>query len=227
MRKHWLAWVGYIIAAVSLAANGWLGQKNSDFPEIYQVREVIDGDTIVVEEGLKIRLNNLNAPEVDACGGVEAKNLLESSILNKKVGIQIIGADSYQRPLVIIYQDGSIVNQTLLESGWVYYTSTGHASDIKKEMLNTTRAAKERKNGIFSSKCTQLTNEQEPNCSIKGNVNQTNKRKVYHFPGCQQYESIPVELYLEDQWFCTEAEARKAGFTKSSQCHDKKFVTVK
>ena len=224
MKKRWLAWSGYLIAGAALLLNGWTWQSNNDFPDIYNVRQVIDGDTMVIEDGLRIRLNSVNAPELDKCGGPEAKSELESLIKNEKVGIKIIGADNFQRPLVTVYQNGRNINRLLLESGWTDYASSGRASTDKEELRIVANQAKEEKLGIFSSKCTQLVNEAKPECSIKGNFNQTNERKVYHFPGCQQYGSIPVELHLGDQWFCSEAEAKKAGFVKSGQCLDKKFV---
>ena len=44
------------------------------------------------------------------------------------------------------------------------------------------------------------------------------EKKIYHYPGCSEYEQTVVELDIGEQWFCSEEEARKAGFTKSEHC---------
>jgi len=44
------------------------------------------------------------------------------------------------------------------------------------------------------------------------------EKKTYHSPGCSEYERMVVELDIGEQWFCSEEEARKAGFTKSEHC---------
>jgi len=37
----------------------WQWQENNKIPETYIVRNVLDGDTIVIEDGVKIKLSNL------------------------------------------------------------------------------------------------------------------------------------------------------------------------
>jgi len=66
-------------------------------------------------------------------------------------------------------------------------------------------------------------NLDNPECNIKGNINRNTKAKFYHFPGCSTYSPAIVEKFNGDQWFCTEEEAQKAGFTKSGGCFGKKY----
>lgn len=47
------------------------------------------------------------------------------------------------------------------------------------------------------------------NCVIKGNINAKGER-IYHMPGQRVYE-----LTKPEKWFCTEDEAKKAGFRRS------------
>ncbi|MGG0657084.1 thermonuclease family protein [Rummeliibacillus pycnus] len=47
-------------------------------------------------------------------------------------------------------------------------------------------------------------------CEIKGNINSKGK-KLYHLPGMNNYDAVKAE-----RMFCTEEEAKKAGFTKAS-----------
>lgn len=46
-------------------------------------------------------------------------------------------------------------------------------------------------------------------CTIKGNINSQGE-KIYHMPGQRFYGATQPE-----KWFCTEDEARRAGFRRS------------
>jgi len=50
-----------------------------------RVTEVVDGDTFKLANGQKVRMVGIDAPEMDKCGGMEAKKELEKNILYKKV----------------------------------------------------------------------------------------------------------------------------------------------
>ena len=50
----------------------------------------------------------------------------------------------------------------------------------------------------------------DPACTIKGNVNRAGDR-IYHLPGQVNYDDINMNA-PEKRWFCTEAEARAAGW---------------
>lgn len=51
----------------------------------------------------------------------------------------------------------------------------------------------------------------DPSCAIKGNVNSKGEL-IYHAPGWRDYERTDVKPEEGDRWFCTEEEARAAGF---------------
>lgn len=51
----------------------------------YEVTEVIDGDTIVVAGGARVRLIGIDAPEANECGASTATELLTSYVLGKSV----------------------------------------------------------------------------------------------------------------------------------------------
>lgn len=61
----------------------------------------------------------------------------------------------------------------------------------------------------------QLTNGFRPNCNIKGNISQTSGRKLYHVPGMEDYEGTRIDPSYGERWFCSEAEAVKAGWTRA------------
>jgi endonuclease YncB( thermonuclease family) len=48
-------------------------------------------------------------------------------------------------------------------------------------------------------------------CRIKGNINDQGDR-IYHVPGSDAYERTGISTSRGERWFCTEEEARKAGW---------------
>jgi hypothetical protein len=54
---------------------------------------------------------------------------------------------------------------------------------------------------------------QAPNarCLIKGNINRRGER-IYHLPGSDAYASTVIDERSGERWFCSEAEARAAGW---------------
>ena len=51
-------------------------------------------------------------------------------------------------------------------------------------------------------------------CLIKGNINRSGER-IYHLPGRPYYDATEIDIRRGERWFCTEAEARSAGWRKS------------
>lgn len=57
-------------------------------------------------------------------------------------------------------------------------------------------------------------NSQGDDCTIKGNVNSKGE-KIYHTPASRSYNRTEINTEEGDRWFCTEQEARDAGFRSS------------
>ena len=53
---------------------------------------------------------------------------------------------------------------------------------------------------------------------IKGNVSKNGYGKVYFLPGCADYQRVKIDFEKGDMYFCDEAEAFSAGFTKAESC---------
>ena len=51
-------------------------------------------------------------------------------------------------------------------------------------------------------------------CNIKGNVN-TRGERIYHMPGQKYYDETRISASHGERWFCTEEEARAAGWRAS------------
>jgi endonuclease YncB( thermonuclease family) len=56
----------------------------------------------------------------------------------------------------------------------------------------------------------------DPACLIKGNVARTGER-IYHLPGQRHYADTRMDKGLGERWFCSEDEARAAGWRKAQR----------
>ncbi len=83
------------------------------------VERVVDGDTIVLVGGQKVRYLGVNAPESDACFGPEAEAFNAALVVGREVGLEydVQCRDQYDRLLAHVTLDGGSVNLTLLEQG--------------------------------------------------------------------------------------------------------------
>ena len=86
---------------------------------------VVDGDTIRAEakgKEIKIRLVEIDAPEINQPFGAQSKNFLNRLLYKKNVTLISQGEDRYGRILGEIYVDGQSANTSMIRSGfaWVY-----------------------------------------------------------------------------------------------------------
>lgn len=177
------------------------------------VEGVIDGDTIVVEPKTRVRLRHIDAPELEFCGGKEAKEAIEKLVTGKRVVLTEQVPDQRGRGMALVHVDEVLVNKELIAGGFVrFHHDTSTRADELKELGLEVKTAKK---GIFGA-CQSMTNTKNPKCMIKGNIDRT--KKTYHVPGCTQYPYAIVEEDIGEQWFCSESEAKAAGYTKSERC---------
>ena len=52
-------------------------------------------------------------------------------------------------------------------------------------------------------------------CDIKGDISIGSGERIYHMPTQKSYGTAIVSRQTGERWFCSEAEARKAGWRKS------------
>lgn len=185
-------------------------------PSGVRVIGVIDGDTLVLEGKEKVRLRYVDAPELEFCGGLEAKAALEILVIGKKVRIDQQIPDQYGRGMALVYVGKTLINKEMLSSGWVRYH---HDSTlVTDEMKLAFVAAKEQGKGIFST-CQSKDIPDKQGCIIKGNIDDNSDRKNYYTPDCAQYKFTIVEKDMGEGWFCSEKEAVESGFTRAKTCN--------
>jgi len=221
MRKKVVKIVGGLLLAVSLVLNIFLYQKTQLSSNLNKVIKVLDGDTFLLNSAQRVRLLAASAPEMENCGGEEAKKRLEELVLNRNVKLDEPFIDQYSRVIALVYVENVMVNEILLKEGWARYDGTGKSQ--KETLKQAYEEAFSQKKGIFSPLC-RAEQPDKPNCLIKGNIDKATGTKTYHFPGCREFNTTVVEKDLGEDWFCSEKEAEAAGFVKSQNCFGKKYT---
>lgn len=87
------------------------------------VMEVLDGDTLLLDGKVRLRLRHVDAPELEFCGGQESKEFLEDLVRGEKIVIQEKILDQRGRAMALVYIDNIFVNKEVLENGWGRYHS--------------------------------------------------------------------------------------------------------
>ncbi len=54
-------------------------------------------------------------------------------------------------------------------------------------------------------------------CVIKGNMSINSGERIYHVPGQRDYAATKISPQYGERWFCTEEEARAAGWRKAGR----------
>lgn len=201
------------ILLVSLAINGLFLYRQR---QATIVETVLDGDTFQLPDGDRVRLLGVNAPEKGRCGYGEATDYLRQLVTGKSVRVAEERRDTYGRRLGLVYAGGRLVNAEMLRSGWARpdYSQTSQSDRLKAAY----REATEAKFGVHSvCKLTSPTPD-NPKCVIKGNIDKASWDHLYHLPNCRHYDKIVLDLDLGEQFFCSETEAKAAGFTLAPDC---------
>src|SRR3989344_1394607 len=203
--------------------------------DTYLVVRVIDGDTIEIEGGQKVRYIGIDTPEtVDPrkpvqCFGVEATNKNKELVSGKRVRLEkdVSEIDKYGRLLRYIYVGDTFVNLELVKQGFAY--SSTYPPDVKyqSQFTEAQRQAKEQNKGLWGScpvttptptiTATPPSTQQPSSCDIKGNISSSDE-KIYHVPGCTSYNVTKIDEARGERWFCTEQEALNAGWRKALNC---------
>lgn len=200
---------------ISVLLNVFFLFKNNNGDKGISVIGVIDGDTVVLEGKSKVRLRHMDAPDEPFCGSEDARKALVKLAMGKKVRVEELIPDQYGRGMALVYDGKTLINEKMIESGWVRYH---HDISSEEEVLKqASEKAKEAKLGIYG-KCQSTENAKNPKCVIKGNIDKSTDTHIYYLPNCAQYAYTVVEEDMGEEWFCTEKEAAKAGFTKAQTC---------
>lgn len=212
------------------------GGNNEVKGDSVKVVRVIDGDTIEIEGGERVRYIGIDTPEtVDPrkpiqCFGVEASKKNKELVEGKEIRLEkdITDRDKYNRLLRYVYAGDTFVNLELVKRGFAY--SYSYPPDIKyqEQFVVAQEEARSGNRGLWSScqsdsrvlgDMSLPVSEEEPagDCAIKGNISSSGE-KIYHLLGCGSYSKTKINESRGEKWFCAETEAQAAGWRKALNC---------
>ncbi|WP_245410301.1 thermonuclease family protein [Dichotomicrobium thermohalophilum] len=185
---------------------------------------VIDGDTIEIR-GQSIRLFGIDALEDDQkclAGGKRqrcaqrAANALSEKIGRRNVLCEKRARDRYDRIVGVCYADGEDLNAWLVAEGWALAYRRYSRLYVEHE-----EKARRANKGVWATRFVKPWEARRGKrlgqrvatrrCAIKGNISAAGER-IYHVPGGYYYGQTRVDESEGERWFCSEAEARAAGW---------------
>jgi endonuclease YncB( thermonuclease family) len=195
--------------------------------EVVQGRaRAIDGDTLAIG-ALRVRLYGIDAPETgQRCKTAEGKPWPCGAAATKRLAVLISGGDlrcegrgydRYDRLLAVCRIGGKDVNATLVAEGLAEAYRKYALDYVPQE-----QAARAARRGLWqgaheapqavraATKSAPAPQSAPGGCAIKGNI--SGNGRIYHLPGSRSYEKTRIDTAKGERWFCSEGEARAAGW---------------
>lgn len=122
----------------------------------YTVSFVVDGDTIELENGTRVRYDGIDAPEYDQRLGASATELNKTLVEGKRINLEISEEkeDIYGRTLGFVWLEGMMVNERLVEEGYARVFFFGNMKKPKyyERFVAAQEAARKGHRGIWIGK---------------------------------------------------------------------------
>jgi len=205
-------------------------QEQSDY---FTVTRVIDGDTIEINTGERIRLICIDTPETYEEGYQEAKNYLTKLILNKEVYLEkdVSETDRYGRLLRYIYTeyptidlDGHFINLMIVLNGYGKAYPYSPDTTLCPQIENAEEIARENHLGIWAE-------EEEETCEA-GYLNEY-KCNGKNIERKYQYSDCSFTWFYNDycSYGCSNGKCNsktcEVGYLNEYKCHDKYYLEQK
>lgn len=230
------AWVvsGVVLAAALVAGAAMGGAMDARAvaagAAVAGPARAVDGDTLVLTLAggpLRVRLHGIDAPELaqlcaNAAGvhrpcGAEATAAMTGLIAGQNVRCVSQGNVSYDRLVAVCSAGDRDLGAAMVRQGQAWAARRYSVAYVGDE-----QDAEASGRGIWQGeatppwawrKGTRLAGTAGPACAIKGNV--SNSGLIYHLPGSRGYARTKISAAKGERWFCTEADARAAGWRPS------------
>ena len=235
-----IATLGVVLEREGAAASAMRGQTDvtagaARSGRITGPARVIDGDTLEIA-GLRIRIQGIDAPEHDdicqrpdgsswPCGKWSTRTARDR-FGGQVLACEDLGERTWGRVVARCTKGDIDVAAAMVAQGAARACprfALQHAHS--RGYMEIERTARADRRGIFdgtppplagfcvprtgTAQATPATDRSD--CTIKGNINAEGAR-IYHMPGQQFYDVTRINEAAGQRWFCTEAEARAAGW---------------
>ena len=208
-------------------------------PDLSGRARVIDGDTIEIG-AVRVRLHGVDAPEsAQSClaggerwpCGQRATRALAGQIGGRTVACSERARDRYGRIVAGCRHGGRDVNAWLVDRGWALAYRRYSRAYVNEE--SSARAARK---GIWRGEfvppwdwrrgerlsrsrrqAPRTAKDASGSCRIKGNISYNGGKRIYQMPGDRDYARTKISPARGERWFCSEAEARAAGWRRAGR----------
>lgn len=187
--------------------------------------KVVDGDTIYLSNGKKVRLVGVNTPEKGATGYKASKNFVSKLCLNKEVGINIDDkkyTDKYGRTLAVVIVDGKNLNEMLLKEGLAEVmfippsefspqSWAGNATS-SSQTISASTSSSSADTVVASTSTSNVASSTGSSMSYVGNSNSFK----FHKSSCREVDSMNDKNKV---YFNSRENAINSGYTGCKKCN--------
>ncbi len=233
VRTEWSGACRLLAGAILAACFAWPASSET----LSGQARVIDGDTFAVA-GQRVRLHGIDAPETRqtcsrdgrkwACGRAATK-AMRRLVGRDPVRCEVRNRDRYGRAVATCFAGGRDLQRQLVRQGlalayrrystrYVPDEDAARAEGLglwsgafvepwkwRKQSRNRPEARRRSRSGPSSGETAF--------CRIKGNIGASGR--IYHVPGAEHYDRTWIDASKGERWFCSEAEARAAGWRRA------------
>ena len=212
--------IGIVIAVItSFVFTGIASQKAPSIPSTAEkalVARVIDGDTIQLADGRKVRLIGVDTPETVhpqkevEYYGKEASDFTKSMLEGKEVYLEydIQPTDKYGRTLAYIWlSDGTLFNELLVLKGFAQVATFPPNVKYVERFTAAQKQAIEANAGLWAKESMEKPKAQAKEITVY--ITKTGNK--YHRAGCKYLKKSCIPISLE--------EAKAEGYTPCKVCN--------
>jgi micrococcal nuclease len=192
-----------------------------DNAETFRVKQVVDGDTIILEDGTKVRYIGLNTPERGRPFYEEATEANRKLVEDREVRLEFdtVQIDRYGRTLAYVFVGETFVNLELLQQGYANVFTVPPNVKYEERFREAEREARETGRGLWATRETgvkivhieadapgndaenpngewvEIVNEGSEAVNLEGYSIKDEATHIYTFPALTLQSGATVRLY--------------------------------
>lgn len=215
------------IAAVMSAPTTTSALPAADPSKLEGRAVVVSGDTLRVA-GTLVVLDGIEAPEAtQSCQrtsgkwrcGVAAKDALANLVRGRRISCDIVG-DGEGAKRARCYSRSNDIAQQLVRDGNVFSNGgflsryASYESEAQTDKIGLWAGNADRPQDYRDKRWEEATKAAPDGCPIKGRIR--SGARTYVLPWSTSYDSVKPSKARGERWFCSETEAKAAGWSRAS-----------